>query len=415
MLTTLDDAVSKLSGVVDYYLTHNREIINRCDDSVMRKGHIIRLSRGFAPKRTKIPLGDHAILGTGPELNATVTLYSQGFCITSPHVGNVRNPGTYGYLQETIACLRDLMQPEIRVIAHDLHPQFLSTRYAHELSDETGAELVPVQHHIAHIAAACQEECIGIAIDGVGYGSDGTVWGGEIFQGNAPDYSRVGHLMPVLMPGGDLATTWPERMLYGILPDDTTRELFHSRGWKEQDLNILEKQISRRFNTVVTTSTGRVLDAAAALLGICRKKTYDGEPAMKLESAAYGVTPEAWDIPLTRIGDAEVLDTTHLLKIAREKYLQNPSETDTIRHIAASFQYNLAKGIATIACNAGANAGFERVALSGGVAYNEMIRETIRDTVHKNGFHLHVNLSMPLGDGCISFGQCVCAGKKGCL
>ena len=268
MLTTLDEAVSKLSSVVDYYLTHNREIVNRCDDSVIRKGCIIRLSRGFAPKRTKVSLGEHAILGTGPELNATVTLYSHGFCVTSPHVGNVRNPGTYGYLQETIACLRDLMHPDVKIIAHDLHPQFLSTRYAKELSEETGALLVPVQHHIAHIAATYQEECIGIAIDGVGYGSDGTIWGGEIFQGAAPDYTRVGHLLPVLMPGGDLATTWPERMLYGILPDDKTRELLHSRGWAEQDLSILDKQISKRFNTTITTSTGRVLDAAAALLGI---------------------------------------------------------------------------------------------------------------------------------------------------
>jgi len=412
MITSLDLAVSELSGVVDYYLTHTREIVNRCDDSVIRKGSIIRLSRGFAPKRTKIDLGNRAILGTGPELNSTVTLYTHGFCITSPHIGNVRNPGTYAYLKETIACLKDLMQPDIRTIAHDLHPQFLSTRYAKELREETGATLVPVQHHEAHIAATCKEECIGIAIDGVGYGSDGTMWGGEIFQGEAPEYTRVGHLMPVLMPGGDLATTWPERMLYGILPDDRTGQLLQSRGWAEQDLSILEKQVERRFNTTVTSSTGRVLDAASALLGICRKKTYDGEPAMKLESAAHGVVPETWEISLTRIDRAEVLDTMHLLKTARDLYLKNPTDFRAIRQIAASFQYNLARGIGAIACNAAANANITTVALSGGVAYNEMIRETIRKTVQKAGFNLLINRDMPLGDGCISFGQCVFAGKK---
>ncbi|PWR75190.1 carbamoyltransferase HypF [Methanospirillum stamsii] len=415
MLTTLDEAVEKLSGTVDFYLTHNRDIVNRCDDSVVRKGHIIRLSRGFAPKRTKIFLGDKAILGTGPELNATVTLYTNGFCITSPHVGNVRNPGTYAYLQETIKCLKNLMQPDIQIIAHDLHPQFLSTRYAKELAEDIGATLVPVQHHVAHIVATYPEECIGIAIDGVGYGSDGTIWGGEVFHGAAPEFSRVGHLLPVLMPGGDLATIWPERMLYGILPDEETISLLHSRGWTEQDLTILEKQVSRRFNTAVTSSTGRVLDAASALLGICRKKTYDGEPAMRLESFAHGTTPEVWEIPIVRINNAEVLDTSRLLKTACDLYTKNISDTNATRKIAASIQYNLARGIAGIACNAATNAGITKIALSGGVAYNEMIRNTIQCTVQERGYELVINRDMPLGDGCISFGQCVYAGKKDIL
>ncbi|NLV28402.1 MAG: carbamoyltransferase HypF [Methanomicrobiales archaeon] len=412
MLTTLDEALKKLSGAVDFFLTHNREIVNRCDDSVVRKGHIIRLSRGYAPKRTKIDLGKRGILGTGPELNATVTLYTHGFCITSPHIGNVRNPGTYAYMQETIACIRDLMQPDINVIAHDMHPQFLSTRYAQELSDETGAILAPVQHHMAHIAATTIDECIGIAIDGVGYGSDGNIWGGEIFHGMAPEYSRVGHLLPVLMPGGDLATTWPERMLFGIIPDDKTAELLITRGWTTHDLNILEKQAINRINTAVTTSTGRVLDAASALLGICRKKTYDGEPAMRLESAAHGMTPDPWDIPVIKMNGSEVLDTYTLLKIARDLFLKDSRDTTTARKIAASFQYNLARGIAHIACNAATDAGISKIALSGGVAYNEMIRETIRNFVHEEEYHLVINHDMPLGDGCISYGQCVIAGKK---
>ncbi|MDD1724069.1 MAG: carbamoyltransferase HypF [Methanospirillum sp.] len=411
MITTLPEALQKLSGIAGFFLTHDREIVNRCDDSVVRKGYIIRLSRGYAPNRTRISLGDKAILGTGPELNSTVTLYTDGFCITSPHVGNDRNPGTYAYLQETIACLRNFMQPDIQVIAHDLHPQFLSTRYAREIHEETGAELVPVQHHVAHIAAACQEECIGIAIDGVGYGTDGTVWGGEIFQGCAPDFTRIGHLLPVLMPGGDLATIWPERMLFGILPDEETREILGMRGWKEQELSVLEKQVSRRFNTIQTTSTGRVLDAASALLGICRQKTYDGEPAMRLESAASGATPEPWNIPVISSGGLRVLDTVSLMKKTRDQYLRDPTDNQHIRQTAASFQYNLARGIAATACEAAAETGIGRIALSGGVAYNEMIRETIRKTVLTQGLELVMNREMPLGDGCISFGQCVFAGR----
>lgn len=214
------------------------------------------------------------------------------------------------------------------------------------------------------------------------------------------------------MPGGDLATTWPERMLYGILPDENTRDLLKIRGWNDQDIAILEKQVERKLNTAVTTSTGRILDAASALLGICKRKTYDGEPAMRLESVAHGITPELWDIPILQAGNQQVLDTAELLRISRDLYLKNPSDTDVIKKIAASIQYNLARGIAVIACNAAHDSGISTIALSGGVAYNEMIRETIRKTIHNEGLHLHMNLDMPFGDGCISFGQCVFAGKK---
>ena len=153
MITGIDHAMALMRHDVDYFLTHDRVIVNRCDDSVVRDGFIIRLSRGIAPKRTAIDLGRRCILGVGPELNSNVSLYRDGFVITSPHVGNVRNPQTYAYLQETIAKLTTLLGAGYEVVAHDAHPQFLSTRYARELADAAGAELVPVQHHRAHIAA----------------------------------------------------------------------------------------------------------------------------------------------------------------------------------------------------------------------------------------------------------------------
>ena len=147
-------AMAKLSHDADFFLTHNRQIVNRCDDSVIRDGYIIRLSRGIAPKRTAIDLGKHCILGVGPELNANATIYRNGFAVTSPHVGNVRNPPTLEYLQETVRNLQRLLGAKFDVIAHDLHPQFLSTRFARELAADHNLELVPVQHHRAHIAAA---------------------------------------------------------------------------------------------------------------------------------------------------------------------------------------------------------------------------------------------------------------------
>ncbi|MDD1687701.1 carbamoyltransferase HypF [Methanoregula sp.] len=410
MITAIDVAMAKLNRDADFFLTHNRKIVNRCDDSVMRDGYIIRLSRGIAPKRTAIDLGEHCILGVGPELNANATIYRNGFAVTSPHVGNVRNPATLEYLEETVRNLQRILGAKFDVIAHDLHPQFLSTRFAKEIASEHGLELIPVQHHRAHIAAATTGPCIGIAIDGVGYGDDGTVWGSEIFSGQVPDLKRVARLEPVAMPGGDLATKFPERMLYGILPDDRVRSLLASRGWSDVELGVLEKQLATGFNVTQTTSTGRVLDAAAALLGICRERTYDGEPAMKLESAAAAGTAETWDLTFTARDGCETLSSRALIETALLKMSAAPGNHQAIRDIAASFQYNLARGIAQMAIRAARRDAREIIAISGGVAYNHVIRTTIEREVIAQGLTCITNRDYPLGDGCVSYGQCVYAG-----
>jgi hydrogenase maturation protein HypF len=411
MITDIGHAMAKLHGNVDFFLTHDRTIVNRCDDSVVRDGYIIRLSRGFAPKRKSISLGNACILGVGPELNANITIYKDGFCITSPHVGNVRNPQTFGYLKETVDKIGELIAAHYDVIAHDLHPQFLSTRYAEVLAEETGAVLVPVQHHRAHIAATTQNPCIGIAIDGVGYGDDGTIWGGEVFAGDR--YERVGHLEVVPMPGGDLATRFPERMLYGILPRPYILDILAERGWTGVEIGVLEKQLVREFNVARTSSTGRVLDAASALLGICRERTYDGEPAMKLESVAALGKPGKWELEFKRDGRAEIFSTRALIATACEHFRRlPPGDISGIRDIAASIQYNLARGIAELAIHAAGEQGIREIAISGGVAYNWMIRETIVDEIQKNGYLPVMNTEYPLGDGCISFGQCISASMQ---
>jgi hydrogenase maturation protein HypF len=412
MITRIDQAMAKLNRDVDFFLTHNRTIVNRCDDSVIRDGYIIRLSRGIAPKRTAIDLGNRCILAVGPELNANATIYRNGFAVTSPHVGNVRNPATLEYLQETVRNLQRVLGAEFDMIAHDLHPQFLSTRFARELAAEHDRELIPVQHHRAHIAAATTEPCIGIAIDGVGYGDDGTVWGGEIFAGQVPDLRRVAHLEPVPMPGGDIATRFPERMLYGVLPDERILSLLAGRGWSDIELNVIRKQVATGFNVTQTSSTGRMLDAAAALLGICRERTYDGEPAMKLEAAAYSGHPEPWELVYGSPAGCEILSTRSLMETALGQVQKAPpGDRRAVRNIAASFQYNLSRGIAMLAIRAAEREGMQAVAISGGVAINHAIRETIQDEVIKAGLTCVINAGYPLGDGCVSYGQCVYAGK----
>jgi hydrogenase maturation protein HypF len=417
MITEIDSAMSRLRGIVDYFLTHNREIQNRCDDSVVRDGQIIRLSRGLAPKRIRLDLGTKSILSVGPELNANATLYRDGFCITSPHIGNIKNPPTARYLEETVSRLRALTGITPDIIACDAHPQFLSTRYAKELSESLGADLISVQHHRAHIAAATRERCVGIAIDGVGYGDDGTVWGGEIFVGQAPNYARVAHLEAVMMPGGDAATEHPERMLYGILPTPEVLELLISRGWNDIASSALAHQVKRRFNSPLTTSTGRVLDSASALLGICCERTYDGEPAMRLESVATGGRPQDWDLEFLGSRGMQVLSTRSLMEDALSRYLPLKEESPLIQRrgiadIAASFQYNLAMGIALLAVSAAEDEGIPRVALSGGVCYNRMIRSTIWNELKRHGLIPIINAEYPLGDGCISYGQTIIAGSR---
>jgi hydrogenase maturation protein HypF len=311
-----------------------------------------------------------------------------------------------------VRTLQRLLGAKFDVVAHDLHPQFLSTRFAREIASDHGLELIPVQHHRAHVAATTTEPCIGIAIDGVGYGDDGAVWGCEIFSGQVPDLKRVAHLEPVAMPGGDLATRFPERMLYGILPENNTLSLLGERGWSDVELGVLRKQVMRGFNVMSTTSTGRVLDAASALLGICRERTYDGEPAMKLESAAIGGKAELWDLLFTKLNGCEMLSSRSLMQTAFARLRAVPEgDIRGIRNIAASFQYNLARGVAQLALHAADREGMKKIALSGGVAYNHAIRETIRKEITSHSCECVINADYPLGDGCVSFGQCVYAGK----
>ena len=408
MITKTSYISERMGDVAEYILSHDREIVNRCDDSVVRDGYIIRLSRGLAPLRTAMDLGDRQILGVGPELNANATIYKGGFVVTSPHIGNIRNPPTVAYLEETIEKLTSLTGAKPGIIAHDLHPQFLSTRLAHTLAEEWGAVLCPVQHHRAHIASVTTEEVVGIAIDGVGYGDDATIWGGEILTGSPGEgYTRTGHLEQVLMPGGDLATKFPERMLYGILPDAETLSLLSERGWDDTSLRVLEQQTEKRFNCPATTSTGRVLDAAAALLGVCRERTYDGEPSMVLEAYAARGTPQPLEVRIVsgRNG-ADVLLTSEILREGRAMIKRGVSVPDT----AATMQTALAKGIAELALRSAEKTGISTAALSGGVAINRSIRETILAELADAGVRCLTNPRYPFGDGCISCGQVITAG-----
>ena len=417
MVKDNDEAFRRLGGIADFYLLHNRRILNRCDDSVLRYNNgrfFTRMARGYAPVmfvlKKKTP---KAILAMGPELNSSISIYKDDLCYTSHHLGHINNPLALDFLRETVDRLLKMTQVIPEVVACDMHPSFLSTRLGRELAAKFNAEVIPVQHHRAHIASLTVEgvdleDIVGVAMDGVGYGEDGTVWGGEIFLGDA----HPGGLLPVPMPGGDLATKYPLRMvagiLYGSMDDSKIIEIL-TADMSETEAEVILKQVERKFNVAYSSSAGRVLDAVAAVLGICYRRTYEGESAMKLESVAFRGDPSKVRLPcdIITMDGRKVVDSRGFLRAVVEALDAGQSKYD----IAAAAQVTLAKAFARQACEAAKSSGAPVVGLSGGVAVNAAIGKTIEDYVKAEGLKFVTNHKLPCGDGGVSFGQAVLAAR----
>ncbi|BDZ69923.1 carbamoyltransferase HypF [Methanobacterium petrolearium] len=366
MLTQNQDIISKLEGVADYYLLHNREIVNRCDDSVVRfRGGdmaFIRRSRGYVPEPYDFSNinKDLNVLALGPEIDVTFSLLKEGKCYMSQHIGDTTKYETFLYLQEAIEYMMGITRTDrIDVVACDLHPQFFTTKLAHELGERFECPVLKVQHHHAHAAALSVDwgvdEIICIAADGVGYGEDGSAWGGEILYSNGPEYKKMASLMPQKMPGGDLTTSYPIRMMMAMLyphyDQDEILDLmkthyvdYFPHGAKEVD--IVANQMDKEFNLTKTTSTGRVLDALSVALHICGERTYEGECAMKLESTAYP-GKDKFDLPVKIVQNngINVLDTSQILSSVLEKKL----EGNPVKDLACSAQRAVSQGLAELA------------------------------------------------------------------
>jgi hydrogenase maturation protein HypF len=414
IITKNQEAIRKLGSVVDFFLLHNRTIAQRCDDSVVRlhgkRQIIIRRSRGYAPEPIRLKNSANCCaLGVGAELMVTSCILLRDKAFLSQHIGDVEKLETLEFLKETIRHMIRLTNSQVEVIACDLHPEFNTTRLARELSDKFECVVIPVQHHHAHIASLMGEhniqEMVGIACDGFGYGSDGSAWGGEILYCNLDGFKRLGHLQEQPMIGGDLTTRNPLRMVAGILHGTVdieewllSRSKYFPHG--EREVEIVLKQLKKR-PALRTTSCGRVLDAISALLDICYERTYEGEPAIKLESVALrgrdvlNLTPEL---------EGSTLNTTTLVQrifTLRSKH--------SVADLACSAQAYLAKGLAQLAVKEAERLNVSNIGFSGGVAYNEHITQTIRKTIEKSGFKFFVHEHVPPGDGGISFGQAIVA------
>ena len=476
MMITNEEIVKNLSKIADYYLVHNRRILNRCDDSVVRFRNdelaFIRRSRGYTPEPYDLSgkytylneeFDNLNILALGPELDVTFTIIKNSKAYVSQHIGNTNKYRTYQFLKEAIEHMMQITKTDsFDLIACDMHPQFFTTQLAKEYAEKYDCPLIQVQHHHAHGVSLINDhvlnktdldektsaemeisqdyeksellenprEMIIIASDGVGYGDDGGAWGGEILYTDIKSYKRMASLMPQKMPGGDLCTKYPARMLAAILSNpnsDYERDKYGEENVQElmernyldafphgkMEIASLFKQIERNLNVGINTSTGRCLDSIAAALNICHERSYEGEAPMKLESAAFNYLKmndsdklNDYPIIIKDHDDRRVLDTTAILRYVIDKL----EEGEDIGRIAAAGQEAVSIGLAKLAIEAAENCGIDTVGVSGGTFYNEAITAHIKDCIENAGlkFIQHTN-SCP-GDGSVSLGQAIVAG-----
>jgi len=429
MLTHNHDIIKKLDGIADYFLLHDRKIMNRCDDSVVRfRGDdmaFIRRSRGYVPEPYNLSHLSQKlkVLALGPEIDVTFALLKEGNCYLSQHIGNTSKFLTYEYLQKAIKYMMNITKTDsVDIVACDLHPQFFTTQLAKKLAKKYSCPVLPVQHHHAHAVALAidndVEEMICIAADGVGYGNDGTAWGGEIMHINEAEYDRTGSLMPQKMPGGDLCTKYPARMLISMLknyydPSELQKLIINNYlsyfPHGKTEIDLIMHQIDRDLNVGVTTSTGRVLDAIAAALHICGERTYEGECAMKLESVAYEASKTLkMPLEIKKYHGINVLNTNLILNEVI-KYIDKGKPR---KNIAFAAQKAVAEGLAKLAIKSAEKKGLDIIGGTGGVFYNEAISLTIKNYVESKDYRFIQHKNSCAGDGSVSLGQAAIAAIK---
>ena len=414
-----------LSGIADYFLVHDRRIWQRADDSVIKyvtddNSVFIRRSRGYVPEPIPISyLGDNLnLVAVGPEEKATASILKSTSIYPTQYIGDTDQLENMQFLTDAYQHLMGLIGvEELDGIACDLHPEFLSTELAKRVSKEKDIPLIQVQHHHAHLASILVDNqlptdtsIICITADGYGYGPNGEAWGGEVLVGNGREFSRFGGLTPQLYVGGDLSAKYAARAFMGILSGAFSREkLFgYVRDAKiAADISLSEDTFDKmlmardkNINTIESSSTGRVLDAAAFALGVCTENSYDGECPMKLESI---VAPTKLSIEpqiVSSYGTPQ-LDTEHLLL----RLLEMKEQGEKRSHLAMAVQQAVGTGLATIAVQAADDHGIAQVGFSGGVALNRIITRAIISELNLHGLEPLLQDSIPPGDGGISVGQ----------
>ena len=408
-----DDAAQRLAGVADVSLVHSRAIRTRVDDSVVKvvAGRVvpIRRSRGYVPNPVLLPIASPVpLLACGAALKSTFAVVRGGQAFVSHHIGDLGDYLTQQSYVDGIAHLSTLLNVEPRVLVHDLHPDYPSTRYARDCD---GVQLLAVQHHHAHIASCLADNgssrrVIGVAFDGLGLGTDGTAWGGEFFVADLEGFTREVHLAPVAMPGGDAAARQPWRMAaahldaaYAGFPPELAVERRQGQLWG-QVLSVARAG----FNSPLTSSAGRLFDAVSAILGLRDVLSYEGQAAIELEQVADPSERGSYPVPI----DGSVVEVASLVRAV----VDDLGRGAPVQVIAARFHNALADVIATVCVRLREEHELSIVALSGGVFQNSLLMSRTLDRLEDRGFEVLTHRQVPCNDGGISLGQAAVAAAR---
>jgi hydrogenase maturation protein HypF len=420
-----EDAGSRLGSIADSCLYHDRRIWNRCDDSVgyVTKGSLVltRRSRGYAPLPVQLPHPVRPTLALGANYCNTITLATGNQAFISQHIGDVENQETLDYLVESVSRLKHWLKIEPEVMVCDMHPDLLTTRLAGEIARDL--PLRQIQHHEAHFASILTarqiaEPVIGIVCDGTGYSPDGTIWGGELLFDDTNTISRCGHLGVMPLPGGDTAIRHPWRtaVAYCQLADPNL-ELTDLPDWNaksHEEVSVVRQMVLRKFNTVMTSSAGRLFDAVSALLGICFESTYEGQAAIELEHCAKGFKAKVKqkidpgiNFRIDRSDDMAVIDVTPALR----DVVSAIRTGEKVERIAYNFHLAFGNVLADCAIDSALQRDVHSIALSGGVFQNRILIEIVNERIQAAGLKPILPGEIPVNDAGISLGQVVLAGR----
>jgi len=408
-----DDAITTFGEICDGVITYNRDIHNRTDDSVSvvinNTVRLIRRSRGYAPSPTELNLNTEGIFAAGAELVNCFAIGKANQAIMSQHIGDLKNLETLEFYTESVENYNRLFRFKPELVAIDMHPDYLSSKFGSELKIKTTI----VQHHHAHIASCMaehkiDEKVIGVSLDGTGYGDDGNIWGGEFFVCDLIDYKRVNHFEYIKQPGGDAVTKHPWRMMAAYLHHYFGNNVIEQQpslfdGINEFDLKLIFDMLSKNLNTPLTSSAGRLFDAVSALLNMCRTATYHAEAPMQLESVANASISESYSF-----SNNEVVS----FKITFEEIIYDLQNSIPIDIISGKFHNTIVNVIVDNAKKIRNTYGINKVVLSGGTFQNKILLTKVELKLAANEFDFYTQSQIPSNDGGIALGQLAIAAKR---
>lgn len=409
-----DEAIERLQNIADYFLLHDREILQRCDDSIITVTsgipQTIRRSRGYVPYPVFIENKlNRRILAVGGELKNTIALNRDNTVFLSQHIGDLDNPSAYNFFEHAVNHIQKLLEIIPTHIACDMHPEYLSSKWAREQN----LPVIEVQHHHAHLVAVLAENnetepAIGIILDGTGYGPDHTIWGGELLIGNADSYERYAYLDPVPMPGGTAAIKQPWRMalsyLHKVYDGNVPSDLPFITAIPDNDRQLINDMLTKQINSPLTSSCGRLFDAVSALLGIKQEINYDAQAAIELEmqAAASEKSFSEFDLPETVKG---ALNTDYIIS----QIINRITDNEPVEDIALWFHHALVEIFISAAKSARTDTGINKVALSGGVYMNRLFFSYMLKRLTEESFTVLLHKELPANDGGLALGQLLIA------